>query len=86
MKQKLKNIILIIFLVLFCNTNIFAANNIDQFNNVKSNIYKVKKSVFKWVIDEWYNTVEFQKNSFNQMKIQTENNKKAVIKLFTTSK
>jgi len=86
MKQKLKNIILIIFLVLFCNTNIFAANDIDQFNNVKSNIYKVKNSVFKWVIDEWHNTVEFQKNSFNQMKIQTENNKKAVIKLFTTSK
>ena len=86
MKQKLKNIILIIFLVLFCNTNIFAANNIDQFNNVKSNIYKVKNSVFKRVIDEWHNTVEFQKNSFNQMKIQTENNKKAVIKLFTTSK
>ena len=86
MKQKLKNIILIIFLVLFCNTNIFAANNIDQFNNVKSNIYKVKNSVLKWVIDEWHNTAEFQKNSFNQMKIQTENNKKAVIKLFTTSK
>ena len=86
MKQKLKNIILIIFLVLFCNTNIFAANNIDQFNNVKSNIYKVKKSVFKWVVDEWHNTVEFQKDSFNQMKIQTENNKKVIIKLFNSFK
>ncbi len=86
MKQKLKNIILITFLVLFCNTSIFAANNIDQFNNVKSNIHKVKNSVSKWVIDEWHNTVEFQKDSFNQMKIQTENNKKGIIKLFTPSK
>ena len=86
MKQKLKNIILIIFLILFCNTSIFAANNKNQFNNAKSNIYKFKNNMSKWVIDEWYNTVEFQKDSFNQMKIQTENNKKGIIKLFNPFK
>ena len=86
MKQKLKNIILIIFLILFCNTSIFAANNKNQFNNAKSNIYKFKNSMSKWVIDEWHNTVEFQKDSFNQMKIQTENNKKVIIKLFNSFK
>lgn len=86
MKQKLKNIILIIFLILFCNTSIFAANNKNQFNNAKSNIYKFKNSMSKWVIDEWHNTVKFQKDSFNQMKIQTENNKKVIIKLFNPFK
>jgi hypothetical protein len=43
MKQKLKNIILIIFLILFCNTSLFAANNKIQLNNVKTNVYKCKK-------------------------------------------
>ena len=82
MKQKLKNIVLIIFLVLFCNTSIFAASNKNHVYSVKTNVYKVKNSISKWAIDEWNNTVEFQKNSFNQMKIQTENNKKEIIKLF----
>ena len=86
MKQKLKNIILIIFLVLFCNTSIFAANNKNQLNSVKTNVYKVKSSISEWAIDEWHNTVEFQKDSFNQMKIQTENNKKGIIKIFNTFK
>jgi len=86
MKQKLKNIVLIIFLVLFCNTSIFAASSKNQFYSVKTNVYKVKNSISKWVIDEWNYTVEFQKDSFNQMKIQTENNKKGIIKLFNTFK
>ena len=86
MKQMLKNIILIIFLVLFCNTSIFAASSKNQFYSVKTNVYKVKNSISKWAIDEWNNTAEFQKGSFNQMKIQKENNKKGIIKLFNTFK
>jgi hypothetical protein len=86
MKQKLKNIILIIFLVLFCNTSVFAANNKIQLNDVKNNVNDVKKNISKWINDEWHKTVEYQKDGFNQIKIQTENNKKAIIKLFNPFK
>tara|TARA_B100001063_G_scaffold150038_1_gene139987 strand:- start:127 stop:387 length:261 start_codon:yes stop_codon:yes gene_type:complete len=86
MQQKLNNIILVIFLVLFCNTSLFAANNKIQFSNVEKNIHNVKNNISKWIVDEWHNTVEFQKDSFNQMKIQTENNKKGIIKLFNPFK
>ena len=86
MQQNLRNIILIVFLVLFCNTSLFAANNKIQFSNVEKNIHNVKNNISKWIVDEWHNTVEFQKDSFNQMKIQTENNKKVIIKLFNPFK
>ena len=86
MQQKLSNIILVIFLVLFCNTSLFAANNKIQFNNVEKNIFKVKNNISKWIIDEWHSTVEFQKDSFNQMKIQTENTKNGINKLLNSFK
>jgi hypothetical protein len=46
----------------------------------------VKNNISKWIIDEWNKTVEYQKDGFNQMKIQTENNKKGIIKLFNPFK
>jgi hypothetical protein len=86
MQQKLNNIILTIFLVLFCNSSVIAANNKIQLNDVKNNVIHVKKSISKWINDEWHKTVEYQKDGFNQIKIQTENNKKAIIKLFNPFK
>lgn len=86
MQQKLNNSILIIFLVLFCNSNVIAANNKIQLNDVKNNVIHVKKNISKWINDEWHKTVEHQKDGFNQIKIQTENNKKAIIKLFNPFK
>ena len=86
MQQKLNNSILIIFLVLFCNSNVIAANNKIQLNDVKNNVNDVKKNISKWINDEWHKTVEYQKDGFNQIKIQTENNKKAIIKLFNPFK
>ena len=86
MQQKLNNSILIIFLVLFCNSNVIAANNKIQLNDVKNNVYNIKKNISKWINNEWHKTVEYQKDGFNQMKIQTENNKKAIIKLFNPFK
>jgi hypothetical protein len=75
MQQKLNNSILIIFLVLFCNSNVIAANNKIQLNDVKNNVYNIKKNISKWINNEWHKTVEYQKDGFNQMKIQTENTK-----------
>lgn len=86
MQQKLNNSILIIFLVLFCNSNVIAANNKIQLNDVKNNVYNIKKNISKWINNEWHKTVEYQKDGFNQIKIQTENNKKAIIKLFNPFK
>ena len=86
MQQKLNNIILTIFLVLFCNSSVIAANNKIQLNDVKNNVSDVKKKISKWINDEWHKTVEYQKDGFNQIKIQTENNKKAIIKLFNPFK
>ena len=82
MQQNLRNIILIVFLVLFCNTSLFAANNKIQLNDVKNNIYNVKKNISKWINNEWHKTVEYQKDGFNQMKIQTQNTKNGINKLF----
>ena len=86
MQQKLNNIILTIFLVLFCNSSVIAANNKIQLNDVKNNVSDVKKKISKWINDERHKTVEYQKDGFNQIKIQTENNKKAIIKLFNPFK
>lgn len=47
MQQKLNNSILIIFLVLFCNSNVIAANNKIQLNDVKNNVYNIKKNISK---------------------------------------
>jgi len=69
MRLKLKNLILIIFLILFNNASLFASDNKIQLNNVKTN-------VSKWMIKEWNKTVEFQKEGINKMKSQTNNNKK----------
>ena len=86
MRQKLNNSILIIFLVLFCNSNVIAANNKIQLNDVKNNVNNVKKNISKWINDEWHKTVEYQKDGFNQMKIQTENTKNGINKLFNPFK
>jgi len=86
MQQKHRNIILIIFLVLFCNTSLFAANNKIHLNNVKTNVYNVKKNISEWLDNEWNKTVEYQKDGFNQMKIQTENTKKGISKLLNPFK
>ena len=86
MQQKHRNIILIIFLVLFCNTSLFAANNKIQLNNVKTNVYNVKNNISEWIVGEWNKTVEYQKDGFNQMKIQTENTKKGINKLLNPFK
>ena len=86
MQQKLNNSILIIFLVLFCNSNVIAANNKIQLNDVKNNVYNIKKNISKWINDEWHKTVEYQKDGFNQMKIQTENTKNGINKLFNPFK
>ena len=82
MQQKLNNSILIIFLVLFCNSNVIAANNKIQLNDVKNNVYNIKKNISKWINNEWNKTVEYQKDGFNQMKIQTQNTKNGINKLF----
>ena len=82
MRQKLNNSILIIFLVLFCNSNVIAANNKIQLNDVKNNVYNIKENISKWINNEWHKTVEYQKDGFNQMKIQTENTKNGINKLF----
>ena len=74
MRLKLKNLILIIFLILFNNTSLFAFNNKTQLDNVKNN-------VSKWMIKEWNKTVEFQKEGINKMKSQTNNNKKEIKKI-----
>ena len=79
MRLKLKNLILIIFLILFNNASLFASDNKIQLDNVKSN-------VSKWMIKEWNKTVEYQKDGFNQMKIQTENTKKGISKLLNPFK
>jgi len=86
MQQKLNNSILIIFLVLFCNSNVIAANNKIQLNDVKNNVYNIKKNISKWINNEWNKTVEYQKDGFNQMKIQTENTKNGINKLFNPFK
>ena len=86
MRQKLNNSILIIFLVLFCNSNVIAANNKIQLNDVKNNVYNIKENISKWINNEWYKTVEYQKDGFNQMKIQTENTKNGINKLFNPFK
>ena len=75
MRLKLKNLILIIFLILFNNTSLFAFNNKTQLDNVKTN-------VSKWMIKEWNKTVEFQKEEFNKMKSQLNNDKKEIKKIF----
>ena len=74
MRLKLKNLILIIFLILFNNASLFASDNKIQLDNVKSN-------VSKWMIKEWNKTVEFQKEGINKMKSQTNNNKKEIKKI-----
>ena len=74
MRLKLKNLILIIFLILFNNASLFASDNKIQLNNVKTN-------VSKWMIKEWNKTVEFQKEGINKMKSQTNNNKKEIKKI-----
>ena len=74
MRLKLKNLILIIFLILFNNVSLFASNNKIQLDNVKTN-------VSKWMIKEWNKTVEFQKEEFNKMKTQINNNKKEIKKI-----
>ena len=74
MRLKLKNLILIIFLILFNSTSLFAFNNKTQLDNVKTN-------VSKWMIKEWNKTVEFQKEGINKMKSQTNNNKKEIKKI-----
>ena len=74
MRLKLKNLILIIFLILFNNVSLFASNNKIQLDNVKTN-------VSKWMIKEWNKTVEFQKEGINKMKSQTNNNKKEIKKI-----
>ena len=79
MLQKLRNIILVIFLILFNNTNLFATNNKVQLNNVKYH-------VSNWMSEEWNKTVEFQKNGFNEMKIKSENTKKEINKFFNFKK
>ena len=86
MQQKLNNSILIIFLVLFCNSNVIAANNKIQLNDVKNNVYNIKENISKWINNEWHKTVEYQKDGFNQMKIQTENTKNGINKLFNPFK
>ena len=86
MQQKLNNSILIIFLVLFCNSNVIAANNKIQLNDVKNNVYNIKKNISKWINNEWHKTVEYQKDGFNQMKIQTENTKNGINKPFNAFK
>jgi len=86
MQQKLNNSILIIFLVLFCNSNVIAANNKIQLNDVKNNVYNIKENISKWINNEWHKTVEYQKDGFNQMKIQTENTKKGINKLLNPFK
>ena len=86
MRQKLNNSILIIFLVLFCNSNVIAANNKIQLNDVKNNVYNIKENISKWINNEWHKTVEYQKDGFNQMKIQTENTKNGINKLFNPFK
>ena len=86
MQQKLNNSILIIFLVLFCNSNVIAANNKIQLNDVKNNVYNIKKNIYKWINNEWHKTVEYQKDGFNQMKIQTENTKNGINKPFNAFK
>tara|TARA_B100000963_G_scaffold330608_1_gene320796 strand:+ start:206 stop:445 length:240 start_codon:yes stop_codon:yes gene_type:complete len=75
MRLKLKNLILIIFLILFNNASLFASDNKIQLNNVKTN-------VSKWMIKEWNKTVEFQKEEFNKMKSQLNNDKKEIKKIF----
>ena len=75
MRLKLKNLILIIFLILFNNVSLFASNNKIQLDNVKTN-------VSKWMIKEWNKTVEFQKEEFNKMKSQLNNDKKEIKKIF----
>ena len=86
MQQKLNNSILIIFLVLFCNSNVIAANIKIQLNDVKNNVYNIKKNISKWINNEWHKTVEYQKDGFNQMKIQTENTKNGINKPFNAFK
>ena len=86
MQQKLNNSILIIFFVLFCNSNVIAANNKIQLNDVKNNVYNIKKNISKWINNEWHKTVEYQKDGFNQMKIQTENTKNGINKPFNAFK
>ena len=86
MQQKLNNSILIIFLVLFCNSNVIAANNKIQLNDVKNNVYNIKKNISKWINNEWHKTVEYQKDGFNQMKIQTENTRNGINKPFNAFK
>ena len=74
MRLKLKNLILIIFLILFNNASLFASDNKIQLDNVKSN-------VSKWMLKEWNKTVEFQKEGINKMRSQTNNNKKEIKKI-----
>ena len=75
MQLRLRNILLIIFLVLFNNASLLASNNLNQF-------YYVKANLSNWVIKEWNKTVEFQKEGFYQMKSQAENKKKEINKIF----
>ena len=74
MLQKLKSIILIFSLILFNNTNLFASDIKNQINFAKSN-------VSQFMVKEWDKTVEFQKKKINEMKIQTENQKRDINKI-----
>ena len=46
----------------------------------------LKKNISKWINNEWHKTVEYQKDGFNQMKIQTENTKNGINKPFNAFK
>ena len=74
MLQKLKYLILIFSLILFNNTNLFALDIKNQINFAKSN-------VSQFMVKEWDKTVEFQKKKINEMKIQTENQKRDINKI-----
>ena len=74
MRQKLKYIVLIFSLILFNNTNLFASNVKNQLNFAKLN-------VSQFMVKEWDKTVEFQKKKINEMKIQTENQKRDINKI-----
>ena len=69
MQLKLKKTILILFLVLFNNTLLFASSDNSHFDIMKN-------KVSKWLVNEWNKTVEFQKKEFSKIKNLTNNIKK----------
>ena len=74
MLQNLRITTLIIYLILFNYTSLFASNEIQLIN--------VKHHISNWVSIEWDKTLEFQKKEFNEMKIKSKNSKKEISKFF----